>query len=176
VAPTSKWRSTSIETRRSRLASERPPKKGVATKNAFRSGELTAISLIYSHSWDLTAPYRLRLASQRRDSVYVRTPAIHRDVSGGTLPVLHSINSACLAASQPNQPIRTGCRCSALHRTPIGRRPASRGIARHRGSRRPNRDAPCWRRCMRNVRGDVRLGLPSGADRQSNTHSEHFAV
>src|SRR5882672_1798831 len=50
VAPTSKRRSTSIETRRSRLAPERPPKKGVATKNAFRSGELTAIDLIYSHS------------------------------------------------------------------------------------------------------------------------------
>src|ERR1700756_5304690 len=41
----SKRRSTSIETKRSRLASERPPKKGVATKNAFRSGELTAIAL-----------------------------------------------------------------------------------------------------------------------------------
>ena len=50
VAPTSKRRSTSIETRRSRLASERPPKKGVASKNAFRSGELTAIDLIYSRS------------------------------------------------------------------------------------------------------------------------------
>src|SRR6266704_566387 len=48
VAPTSKWRSTSIETKRSRLASERPPKKGVAIRNAFRSGELTAIDLIYS--------------------------------------------------------------------------------------------------------------------------------
>src|SRR5260221_13747807 len=45
VAPTSKRRSTSIETKRSRLASERPPKKGVASKNAFRSGELTAIDL-----------------------------------------------------------------------------------------------------------------------------------
>src|SRR6266568_2656273 len=50
LAPTSKRRSTSIETKRSRLASERPPKKGVASKNAFRSGELTAIDLIYSHS------------------------------------------------------------------------------------------------------------------------------
>src|ERR1700704_4925676 len=50
VAPTSKRRSTSIETKRSRLASERPPKKGVASKNAFRSGELTAIDLIYSRS------------------------------------------------------------------------------------------------------------------------------
>src|ERR1700722_2335169 len=48
VAPTSKRRSTSIETRRSRLASERPPKKGVSSKNAFRSGELTAIDVIYS--------------------------------------------------------------------------------------------------------------------------------
>src|SRR3977135_504087 len=50
VAPTSKRRSTSIETRRSRLASERPPKKGVAIRNAFRSGELIAIGLIYSPS------------------------------------------------------------------------------------------------------------------------------
>src|ERR1700687_3410566 len=50
VAPTSKRRSTSIETKRSRLGSERPPKKGVASKNAFRSGELTAIDLIYSRS------------------------------------------------------------------------------------------------------------------------------
>src|SRR3984893_16454233 len=45
VATTSKRRSTSIETKRSRPASERPPKKGVASKNAFRSGELTAIDL-----------------------------------------------------------------------------------------------------------------------------------
>jgi hypothetical protein len=29
------------------------------TKNAFRSGELTAISKIYSRSRNLTAPYRL---------------------------------------------------------------------------------------------------------------------
>src|ERR1700730_12802861 len=50
VAPTSKRRSTSIETKRSRLASESPPKKGVASKNAFRSGELTAIDLIYARS------------------------------------------------------------------------------------------------------------------------------
>src|ERR1035441_2991718 len=50
VAPTSKRRSTSIETKRSRLASERPPKKGVAIKNAFRSWELIAIDLIYSRS------------------------------------------------------------------------------------------------------------------------------
>src|SRR5215210_7121920 len=56
VAPTSKRRSTSIDTRRSRLASERPPKKGVATKNAFRSDELTTINLIYSRSRNLTAP------------------------------------------------------------------------------------------------------------------------
>src|SRR6516164_1243752 len=60
VAPTSTRRSTSIETKRSRLASERPPKKGVATKNAFRSGELTAIGPIYSRSRDLTAPYGVR--------------------------------------------------------------------------------------------------------------------
>src|ERR1700682_1050231 len=61
VAPTSKRRSTSIETRRSRLASERPPKKGVASKNAFRSGKLTAIDLIYSRS-------QRRQASLSRDS------------------------------------------------------------------------------------------------------------
>src|ERR1700749_2599142 len=48
VAPASKRRSTSIETRISRLASERPPKKGVASRNAFRSGELTVIPEIYS--------------------------------------------------------------------------------------------------------------------------------
>src|SRR5215213_2126028 len=47
VAPASRRRSTSMETSRSRLASERPPKKGVAHKNAFRSGELTAIGPIY---------------------------------------------------------------------------------------------------------------------------------
>src|SRR2546430_7640267 len=58
VAPASTRRSTSIETRRSRLASERPPKKGVASKNAFRSGELTVIGLIYSRS-------RRRQAGQR---------------------------------------------------------------------------------------------------------------
>jgi hypothetical protein len=33
-----------------RLASERPPKKGVSSRNAFRSGELTAIARIYSRS------------------------------------------------------------------------------------------------------------------------------
>src|ERR1700681_1621485 len=56
VAPASKWRSTSMETRRSRLASERPPKNGVAIKNAFRSGELTAIHLIYSGSGKRAKP------------------------------------------------------------------------------------------------------------------------
>src|SRR5271169_5121916 len=50
VAAASKRRSTSIETRRSRLVSERPPKKGVASKNAFRSGALIAIDPIYSRS------------------------------------------------------------------------------------------------------------------------------
>src|SRR4051812_16164220 len=44
VAPASKRRSTSMETSSSRLPSGRPPKKGVATRNAFRSGELTAIA------------------------------------------------------------------------------------------------------------------------------------
>jgi hypothetical protein len=67
VAPASKRRSTSIETKRSRLASERPPKKGVASKNAFRSGELTAIDLIYS-------------GSQRRQAGQARLVA--RGVSG----------------------------------------------------------------------------------------------
>jgi hypothetical protein len=43
-----KRRSTCIETKRSQLASERPPKNGVASKNAFRSGELIAIDKIYS--------------------------------------------------------------------------------------------------------------------------------
>src|SRR5437660_2035942 len=50
LAPASKRRSTSIEARRSRLASDRPPKQVVARKNAFRSGELTAIDPIYSRS------------------------------------------------------------------------------------------------------------------------------
>src|SRR6185312_15296617 len=50
IAPASKRRSTSIETSRSRLASERPPKNGVASRNAFRSGELTAMEAIYSRS------------------------------------------------------------------------------------------------------------------------------
>src|ERR1700680_3077151 len=63
VAPTSKRRSTSIETKRSRLASERPPKKGVAIKNAFRSGELTAIDLIYSRS------QRRQAGQARRDTL-----------------------------------------------------------------------------------------------------------
>ena len=61
MAPASKRRSTSIEIRRSRLASARPPKKGVATKNAFRSGELTTISQIYSCNRNLAAPYRRTL-------------------------------------------------------------------------------------------------------------------
>src|SRR5882672_6470454 len=65
VAPTSKRRSTSIETRRSRLASERPPKKGVASKNAFRSGELTAIDLIYSRSQRRQAGQARRAGSIR---------------------------------------------------------------------------------------------------------------
>jgi hypothetical protein len=32
-----------MEIKRSRLASDSPPKNGVATRNAFKSGELTAI-------------------------------------------------------------------------------------------------------------------------------------
>src|SRR5688500_5421910 len=55
VAPASKRRSTSIEIRRSRLASERPPKKGVATRKVFRSGELITISRVYASSRRLTA-------------------------------------------------------------------------------------------------------------------------
>src|SRR5580692_10104691 len=75
VAPTSKRRSTSIETSRSRLASERPPKKGVASRNAFRSGETTVIDQIYSR----------RFWRQARDA-------------GGTCPLktasfMHSIRS-----------------------------------------------------------------------------------
>src|SRR5437764_9407919 len=62
VDPASKRRSTSIETKRSRLASERPPKNGVASRNAFRSGELTAIGAIYSRS-------RRRQADRRAGSL-----------------------------------------------------------------------------------------------------------
>src|SRR5258707_5331365 len=69
VAPTSKRRSTSIETKRSRLASERPPKKGVAIKNAFKSGELTAIDLIYSRS------KRRQAGRARRDVSTINTCA-----------------------------------------------------------------------------------------------------
>src|SRR3990170_3465164 len=69
VAPTSKRRSTSIETRRSRPASERPPKKGVASKNAFRSGELTAIGVIYSRS-------RRRQAGQTRGGSWFARPVL----------------------------------------------------------------------------------------------------
>src|SRR4051812_11561687 len=58
VAPASKTRSTSIDIRTSRLASGRPPKKGVATRNVFRSGELTAIGRIYSRARGLAAPCR----------------------------------------------------------------------------------------------------------------------
>src|ERR1700682_2705241 len=72
VAPTSKRRSTSIETRRSRLASERPPKKGVASKNAFRSGELTAIDLIYSRSQRRQAGQTRRAGSSNRRSNHPR--------------------------------------------------------------------------------------------------------
>src|SRR3954469_7386210 len=70
VAPASKWRSASIETRRSRLASDRPPKKGVATKNAFRSGELTALGVIYKRS-------------RRRQAGRVRRNALENTREGG---------------------------------------------------------------------------------------------
>src|SRR5258708_40325746 len=56
VAPAAKRLSTSMEIRRLRLASGRPPKKGVATRNAFRSGELTAIHLIYFGSGKRAKP------------------------------------------------------------------------------------------------------------------------
>src|SRR5258705_12200166 len=79
VAPTSKRRSTSIETRRSRLASESPPKKGVATKNAFRSGELTVIRT--SRTRNLTAPYRLP-EHPRRSGVHVTHGSLHLLTSG----------------------------------------------------------------------------------------------
>src|SRR6476660_5701161 len=69
VAPTSKRRSTSIGTKRSRLASERPPKKGVASKNAFRSGELTAIDLMYSRSQRRQAGQARRDVSRLRGGV-----------------------------------------------------------------------------------------------------------
>src|SRR5271170_5607070 len=57
VEPASKWRSTSIEIRRSRLDSERPPKKGVSTKNAFSSSEQTAISLSNSAPPHAASPH-----------------------------------------------------------------------------------------------------------------------
>src|SRR3979411_1022301 len=72
VAPTSKRRSTSIETKRSRLASERPPKKGVASKNAFRSGELTAIQPIYSGSRRRQAGQTLAVKLQPVDDLVDR--------------------------------------------------------------------------------------------------------
>jgi hypothetical protein len=75
VAPTSKRRSTSIETKRSRLAPERPPKKGVASKNAFRSGELTAIDLIYSRSQ--------RRQADQADGKARYNPLLYRDLPHG---------------------------------------------------------------------------------------------
>src|SRR6266576_4449584 len=120
VAPTSKRRSTSIEIRRSRLASERPPKKGVATKNAFRSGELTAISRIYSRSRNLTAPYRL--------------PGIQEDLSSTTRMVRCICSRPVVEGKRtchgdresddhdpaadfepwPFRPVSSGRRCSAI--------------------------------------------------------------
>src|SRR5882757_8308691 len=76
VAPTSKRRSTSIETKRSRLASERPPKKGVARRNAFRSGELTAIDLIYASSQRRQAGQARREVSTINVARGCRAPAL----------------------------------------------------------------------------------------------------
>src|SRR6202166_4026952 len=73
VVPASKRRSTSIEMRRSRLASERPPKKGGASKNAFRSGELTAIHRIYSRFHQRQAGHARRNASAI--NTYAEAPA-----------------------------------------------------------------------------------------------------
>src|SRR5262249_60593973 len=83
VAPTSKRCSTSIAIRRSRLASGSPPKNGVATRNALRSGELTAISLIYSRPRSLTAPTpsrTARLSSEKDGYGDGRHPSAHGDV------------------------------------------------------------------------------------------------
>src|SRR5882757_4414745 len=89
VAPASRRRSTSMETSRSRLASERPPKKGVASKNAFRSGELATIHLIYSRSRQRQAgqavegvaranfgPTSYGAGIRRRRSLYLSVPSI----------------------------------------------------------------------------------------------------
>src|SRR5262245_31113653 len=95
VTPTSKRRSTSIEIRRSRLASERPPKKGVATKNAFKSGELTAINQIYSRSRNLTAPDRL--------------PGIQEDLASTARISLHLLTSGC-GTNAPNRNVRSNDR------------------------------------------------------------------
>src|SRR6516165_8416596 len=101
VAPTSKRHSTNIEIRRSRLASERPPKKGVATKNAFRSGELTAISLIYSRSpapdSTLSPSGRLRKSLDGRRSLFVT------DTSPLRTRILVQSSSACNFADYSRQ-------------------------------------------------------------------------
>src|SRR5260370_42118529 len=81
VAPTSKRRSTSIEIKRSRLAPDRPPKKGVASKNAFRSGELTAMDQIYSRS-------QRRQAGQARRDVSINTFAGGSAADGASGPSL----------------------------------------------------------------------------------------
>ncbi|VTZ48717.1 hypothetical protein MPC4_110017 [Methylocella tundrae] len=95
VAPTSNWRSTSIEIRRSRLASERPPKKGVETKNAFRSGELTAIGLIYFRSRDLKPSYHLRLVARHAIHGTLAYPDL--DMSGP----IKSLNVSNACACRP---------------------------------------------------------------------------
>ena len=80
LSPRSKRRSSSIEIRRSKLASETPPNKGVATKNAFSSGELTIITSIYSCSRNLSGlmaaalPYRKRVDSY----IFKRNKPFHR--------------------------------------------------------------------------------------------------
>src|SRR6266851_5527143 len=101
LAPTSKRRSASIETRRSRLASERPPKKGVARRNAFRSGELTAIDLIYARS-------------QRRQAGQAR-----RELSAGKPCGYAAAGGPNQVVSAPASPSRVGSPTQATY--PSGR-------------------------------------------------------
>jgi hypothetical protein len=100
VAPTSIRRSTSIETKRSRPASERPPKKGVARKNAFRSYELTAIKLIYYRfQWRQAGqarPFADRRFWQadRPDGPTIK-PGRELPVHGITVGIEHSLSTIC---------------------------------------------------------------------------------
>src|SRR5262249_29517831 len=98
LAPTSKRRSTSIEIRRSRLASERPPKKGVATRNAFRSGELAIIGPIYCRSRNLAAPCGGRVVVPPRVKMPAhqtrREPLLSENALVGK-PVLLPVDDLC---------------------------------------------------------------------------------